>query len=98
LVISSLMLLVTLWAVVLGVFSISPGVGIGLVILGAPAVIRTVILAIRSRAGGRPMSVGRKIWVFTSTLGLLVISTLGLLVIIAVAAAAAFVAMCFRAL
>ena len=84
---ASLMLLITLWAVVLGVFSISPGVGIGLMILATPAVIRTVILASRGRTGGRPMPVGAKVWVFTGTLGLLAI--------IAVAVSAAFVVTCF---
>ncbi len=81
------MLIVTLFAVLLGVSRMSLGLGIVLAILVTPALVRTCMIAARSRAGGRPMSVGRKVSFFAGTLGLLAI--------IAVAVSAAFVATCF---
>lgn len=84
---ASLMLIVTLFAVLLGVFRMALGLGIVLAILVTPALVRTCMIAARSRAGGRPMSVGRKVSFFAGTLGLLAI--------MAVAVSAAFVATCF---
>ena len=85
--IASMLLFTTLCAVVLGAFTIHPGLGIGLAILATPAALRTAILAIRRRAGGQPMSLGAKVWVFCGTLGLVAI--------IVAAVATAFVATCF---
>jgi len=84
---ASMMLIVTLCSVLLGVFRIAFGLGIVLAILVTPALVRTCMIAARSRAGGRPMSVGRKVSFFAGTLGLLAV--------IAVAVPAAFVATCF---
>jgi len=84
---ASLMLIVTLFAVLLGVFRMAFGLGIVLAILVTPALVRTCMIAARSRAGGRPMSAGRKVSFFAGTLGLVAI--------IAVAVSVAFVATCF---
>jgi len=85
--IASMLLFTTLCAVVLGAFTIHPGLGIGLAILATPAVIRTAFLGMRRRAGGQPMSVQQKALAFCGTLGLVAI--------LVVAVSAAFVATCF---
>lgn len=83
----SMMLLVTLAAVVLGAAAIAPGLGIGLAILAAPALIRTAVVASRQRSAGHPLDLRTKAWIF--------VGTLGILTVIVTATAAAFVATCF---
>ena len=84
---ASLMLVMTLTAVVLGVGVMAPGLGIALAVLAAPALVRTSIVAARSRAHGQPLSVEAKVALFAGSL--VVVG------IIVVAAAAAFYATCF---
>jgi len=83
----SMMLLVTLTAVILGVFATVPGLGVALAILAAPALIRTAVLASRRQSTGHPMEVQAKLSVF--------IGTLALVAVIVAAAVGAFVATCF---
>jgi len=85
--IASLMLIMTLTAVLLGVGVMAPGMGIALAVLAAPALVRTSIVAARSRARGEPMTPFRKIHLF--------VTSLVVVGIIAVAAGTAFVVTCF---
>jgi hypothetical protein len=84
---SSLMLVTTLTAVLLGVAAMAPGLGIALAVLAAPALVRTANVAVRRRRRGEPLSARAKMWVFGGTLGLLAI--------VGTAAAAAFVVTCY---
>jgi hypothetical protein len=70
---ASILLIITLCAVVLGAFSVAPGLGIGLAILATPAAVCTGIVAMRRRAGGQPMSVAAKVGLFVGTLVLVMV-------------------------
>ncbi len=83
---ASLMLFVTLSAVLLGAFSVSPGTGVGLAVLSAPALVWTAVRATRRRARGRPMSPQEKVGAFAATLGSVLV--------ICVAAGTAFFVTC----
>ncbi len=84
---ASMLLLVALFAVIFGVAAIAPGLGVGLAILSAPALIRTAIVASRRRSVGHPLDMWTKVWVFAGTLGLIAV--------ILAAAVGAFIATCF---
>ena len=84
---STLMLMVTLAAVVLSVFRMSLGVGLALVFLTTPALVRTCITAARRKARGQPMSPLAKTGVFAATFGIVVV--------VVAASIAAFFAVCF---
>ena len=85
---ASVLLIITLFAVLLSVFRLAIEQGIAfaigleivLVLLVAPTLVRSCLLASRSRAVGRPMSIGRKVWVFAGTFGLLAIIAVAVLV------------------
>jgi hypothetical protein len=83
----SMFLVTALVAVCLGVFVQAPGLGIGLAILSAPALVRTTGIRTRRKSRGQPMSVGEKIVAFAGSLA--VVTT------IAVASLGTFVAICF---
>jgi hypothetical protein len=83
---SSLLLLMTLAAILLSLGSMEPGVGIAAAILAAPALLRTICTSAIRGSGGQPLSVGGKVAIF--------MLTLGMVVIVIVAAAAAFFATC----
>ena len=84
---ASLMLTMTLISVCLGVISLSPGLGFGVIVLVTPAFLRTVIGARRMRRQGRPLGVPEKIMAFLGSLGLVTAT--------AVAAGVAFYATCW---
>lgn len=84
---SSLMLTITLLAVVLGVARLSPGIGIGLAIVATPALVRTCITAVRRKTRGQPMTPLEKVGVFSATLGAVLT--------VLIAAGAAFYATCW---
>jgi hypothetical protein len=85
--ISTIMLVITIAAVVLGVFRMSAGVGLALVFLFTPALVRTCIIAVRRKARGRPMSVAAKIGAFAASLGIVIV--------VVAASIGAFFAVCF---
>jgi hypothetical protein len=85
--IASLMLVMTLVAVLFGVGAMAPGLGIALGVLAAPALIRTSVVAARAGARGEPMAPSRKIDLF--------VASLFVVGVVAVAAGAAFVVTCF---
>jgi len=84
--IASMLLIMTLCALVLGAFSIAPGLGIGLAVLTTPALVWTSVTAMRRRARGRPMDPMAKVSLFAATLGTVAL--------VSVAAGAAFYATC----
>lgn len=88
--ISTLLLIMTLFAVLCGVLSMSPGLGIVLAIVATPALVRTGMTAVRRKVRGRPMTVPEKLGTFAGSVGVVMI--------IGVGAGAAFLATCFTGL
>jgi len=84
---ASILLVITLCAVLLAIGRMSPGIAIVLAILATPALVRTALAASRSRARGEPMSVEAKAALFASTVGILLA--------VGVAAGVAFFVTCF---
>jgi hypothetical protein len=74
---ASLMLTVTLCAVIMGAASIFPGLGIGLAILVTPAFIHTAVTAVRRREHGQRMDPVEKIVFFGGSLGAVVVTLVG---------------------
>jgi hypothetical protein len=69
---ASLLLVVTLVAIICSIIGLHPGVGIVVAFLAVPALGRTCITAMRRRAHGRPLSPGGKIGIFLLTLVMVV--------------------------
>ena len=85
--ISTLLLAMTLLAVLLGVFAMSPGVGLAITFLATPPLIRTCIVATKRKTRGQRMSPLAKLGVFGSTLGIVIV--------VVAASIGAFFAVCF---
>ena len=85
--ISTLLLAMTLLAVLLGVFAMSPGVGLAITFLATPPLIRTCIVATKRKTRGQRMSPLAKLGVFGSTLGIVIV--------VVAASIGAFIAVCF---
>jgi hypothetical protein len=86
---ASLMLIVTLSAVLFGVIALYRGIGIGLAVLSVPALVRTVGIQWRRRAAGAPLSPVDK--------GAAFLASLAVVTTITAASFAAFAAICFPA-
>jgi hypothetical protein len=84
---ASLMLVVTLAAVLFGVIAMRPGIGIALAVLSLPALVRTVGIQVRRREAGAPLAPLDRAMAF--------LASLAVATVIAVAAGASFVAICF---
>ena len=84
---ATLLAVLTLTAVCIGVTVQAPGIGIGLAVLSAPALVRTVGIGKRHKAKGQPLTIGAKLLAFLGSLA--VVTT------IAVASFIAFVVICF---
>lgn len=84
---SSIMMIITLAAVLSGVYAMAPGLGIAMVIVAAPALICTCIISMRKGARGRPLSPSEQIAYF--------VAWLGLAILIIIAAGVAFFVSCF---
>ena len=82
----SIMMGIALVAVILGAFRLAPGVGILLLALGTPALIRTSLIAGRRRERGRPLST-------EELLGVAIISA-GVVILIGFAMVVSFSATC----
>jgi hypothetical protein len=81
------MLVIALIAVCLGVLVEIPGLGVVLLLVSTPALIRTLMAVSRGKAAGRPLSGWEKMTVFAGSLG--VVAVIGLASLIA------FIATCF---
>ena len=66
--ISSLLLLTTFVAILCSIFKMNPGVGFLVAVLAVPALLRTIVVAMRRSESGNPMSSGGKTGVFLLTL------------------------------
>lgn len=66
--IATILLVTTLIAVCLGVFRYSPGLGVLLIVLAAPALVRTVFVGRREQRRGRRLTTGGKIGQFVVSL------------------------------
>ena len=70
--IASILLTITLVAVMLGVLRLVPGLGITLIVVVTPAFLRVTLFAARQRAAGRPLSIAQKVLTFLSSVSLVV--------------------------
>jgi hypothetical protein len=86
---AAVLLVTTVVAIVLSAFVILPGLGIALVILLTPPLVRTWLSTERAQAGGTPLSANAKGRIFAITLGVLITS--------GIAAAISFYALCWGA-
>jgi hypothetical protein len=71
--ISSMLLIVTLTAVVLSMGAVHPGLGIAGAILAVPALVRACVLANPARHGGRPLSAGKKLTLFLASVAVVAV-------------------------
>jgi hypothetical protein len=69
---ASLILVMTLVAVCLGVLMAAPGLGILLIIVAVPALVRTVVSGSQQKRTGAPLSLGQKVVAFLMSLGLMI--------------------------
>jgi hypothetical protein len=67
---STILLVITVLCICLGLISVAPGLIVPLVVIVAPALVRT---AVASRLSGGPVSVGDKIATFSASLGIIVL-------------------------
>ena len=70
---ASLMLFMTLVAIICGIISMNPGVGAVLAFLSLPALVRTCTVAARMRTGGQPVSAVGKVGLFLLNLAMVAI-------------------------
>jgi hypothetical protein len=84
---ATILLVTTLVAVCLGVFRISPGFGVIVVVLATPALVRTIVAGTREKQRGHRLSVAEKIGTFVASFGVMILAC--------VAGIAAFLAACF---
>jgi hypothetical protein len=84
---ATLMMFVTLVAIVCGLFSIAPGVGVALALVLLPVLAHTAIAANREETSGHSLRPGERIMLFFASLGLIVMA--------GVAASIAFGVTCF---
>jgi hypothetical protein len=87
---ASLLLLMTLAAILLSITSMNPGLGIFLAVLMVPACLRTAIVATLRRSRGKPMSLLAKVGTFSMTLGMAII----VMVVAGATFVVTFLAMC----
>ena len=85
--ISTLLLAMTMLAVLMGTFAIEPGIGLAVAFLATPPLIRTCIVATKRKTRGQAMSPLAKLGVFSSTLGIVIVVVAGSI--------GAFFAVCF---
>lgn len=84
---ATILLVITLVAICLGTFRLSPGMGIWVVIVATPALVRTFIAGIRQKSAGHRLTLGEKILAF--------IASAGIIILIGVAAVVAFEIACW---
>lgn len=91
---STVMLTITLVAVLLGVAKLAPGLGVLLALVVLPAYLRTCIAASRRSGRGQPMSTGAKLGSFGLNLCIVVVVAIAVIV----AGVVALLAVCFSLL
>ena len=83
---ATLMLVMTFVSVLVGVFTFSVGIGLAILFLAGPALVRTCVVAARRKVRGKRLTPAGKIGVF--------FASLGIVVTIVAATIAAFFAVC----
>lgn len=91
---STLLLGVTLVAVLFGVFRLAPGLGIVLAFFAVPPFVATCVFTMHRKARGQPLSGWAKVGFFGSTFGIVIVIAVCLVGVAVVAAVAAFFAIC----
>lgn len=92
---STILLTITLVAVLLGVSSMAPGLGVLLGLIVLPAYLRTCITASRRNLRGQPMSTRAKLGSFGISFGVTLCIALVVVAAVIGAAAVALFAVCF---
>jgi hypothetical protein len=90
---SSVVLVVTLLAILCSIIGMNPGLGIPISVLAVPALLRTVFVVLRREESGEPMSAGGKMASFL--LSMVIVAMVAVAAV--VAAAVAFLATCIAA-
>ena len=70
---ATVFLVMTLIAVCLGTFHFSPGLGVVIVIVAAPALIRTCIVGVKEKRVGHPLSIGEKLIAFLASIAIVIL-------------------------
>ena len=70
---ATVFLIITLIAVCLGTLRLAPGVGVLLMIVAAPALIRTCIVGVREKRGGHSLSIGEKLIAFLASSAIIIL-------------------------
>lgn len=70
---ATVFLIITLIAVCLGTLRLAPGVGVLLMIVAAPALIRTCIVGVKEKRGGHSLSIGEKLIAFLASSAIVVL-------------------------
>ncbi|HUE74374.1 MAG TPA: hypothetical protein VMP01_26060 [Pirellulaceae bacterium] len=70
---ATILLVITLIAVCLGVFRLSPGFGIAVVCFAVPALIRSVVVGVQQKRAGERQSIGEKLTAFAASLGIMLL-------------------------
>ena len=87
---ASVMLIVTFAAVLMSIYTMAPGLGIALMVLSVPALVRTAVIAMQKGSRGKPLTFAEKAGIFLAWIGL------GIVIIIA--AGIAFFVSCLMGL
>jgi hypothetical protein len=87
---SSILLVVTFFAIICSIIKMSPGLGIVIAILALPALVRTCVVVLRHNAEGDPLSVRKKVVVFVLTLCMILLVAVAVICALVVA----FTAIC----
>lgn len=70
---ASVFLIITLIAVCLGSLRLAPGLGVLLIIVATPALVRTCVVGIREKRAGRTLSIGEKVVAFLASSAIIVL-------------------------
>jgi hypothetical protein len=87
---ASVMLIVTFAAVLMSIYTMLPGLGIALMVLSAPALVRTAVVAMYKGSRGKPLTFGEKAGIF--------LAWMGVALVVIIAAAIGFFVSCLAGL
>lgn len=70
---ATIFLVITLIAVCLGTFHIAPGLGVLVMIVAGPAMIRACVVGIKEKRAGHPLSIGEKLVAFFASTAIVIL-------------------------
>lgn len=70
---ATVFLIITLVAVCLGTLRLAPGVGVLLLIVAVPALVRTCVVGVKEKRGGHSLSIGEKLIAFLASSAIVVL-------------------------